>query len=78
MFPFLGLVVPNVVSLMIGDNVRRALPWVALLGAGLVLGCDILGRIVNAPYEIPVGTMLGVLASVLFLYLLLRKNAHLA
>lgn len=77
MIPFLGLVVPNLVSLALGDNVRRALPWVALLGAGLVLACDIAGRIVNAPYEIPVGTMLGVIASALFLYLLLRKHAHL-
>ena len=78
MIPFLGLVVPNLVCLMLGDNVRRSLPWVAILGAALVLVCDILGRIVNAPYEIPVGTMLGVLASALFLYLLLRRHAHLA
>jgi len=77
MIPFLGLIVPNLVSLVLGDNVRRALPWVALLGAGLVLACDIAGRIVNAPYEVPVGTMLGILASALFLHLLLRKNARL-
>ncbi len=76
--PFLGLVVPNLVSLVSGDNVRRALPWVALLGAGLVLACDIAGRILNAPYEIPVGTMLGLLGSILFLYLLLRKHSRLA
>lgn len=76
--PFLGLVVPNLVSLVIGDNVRRALVWVALAGAGLVLACDIIGRILNAPYEIPVGTTLGIIASGLFLYLLLRKHARLA
>lgn len=78
MIPFLGLVVPTLVSLTMGDNVRRTLPWVALLGAGLVLACDIAGRILNAPYEIPVGTMLGVIASGLFLYLLLRKHDRLA
>ena len=78
MIPFLGLVVPNLVSLVLGDNVRRALPWVALLGAVLVLACDIAGRTLNAPYEIPVGTVLGVIASSLFLYLLLRRNARLA
>ena len=43
MIPFLGLIVPNVVSPP-GDNMRRSLPWVALLGAGLVLACDIVGR----------------------------------
>jgi iron complex transport system permease protein len=78
MIPFLGLVVPNLVSLTLGDNVRRAVPWVALLGAGLVLACDIAGRIVNYPYEIPIGTMLGLVGSGLFLHLLLRKNARLA
>lgn len=78
MIPFLGLVVPNLVSLAIGDNVRRGLVWVALAGAGLVLTCDIVGRILNAPYEIPVGTTIGIVASGLFLYLLLRKHARLA
>lgn len=78
MIPFLGLVVPNLVSLVLGDNVRHALPWVAILGAALVLVCDITGRTLNAPYEIPVGTVLGIIASVLFLYILLRRNARLA
>jgi iron complex transport system permease protein len=72
--PFLGLVVPNVVSLLIGDNVRRGVPWVAVLGAGLVLVADILGRIVRHPYEIPVGTVMGVIGSVLFLWFLLRRR----
>ncbi|ADO42114.1 ABC transporter permease [Ketogulonicigenium vulgare] len=74
MIPFLGLVVPNLVSMMMGDNMRRAVPWVALLGAGFVLVCDIFGRIVRFPYEIPIGTVVGVVGSALFLYLLLRKN----
>lgn len=78
MIPFLGLIVPNVVSLLLGDNMRRSLPWVTLLGAGLVLACDMLGRIVIHPYEIPIGTMMGVIGSGLFLYLLLRKNSHAA
>ena len=76
MIPFLGLIVPNVISLIRGDNMRRSLPWVALLGAGLVLACDIAGRLVIHPYEIPIGTMMGVIGSGIFLYLLLRKNSH--
>ena len=76
MIPFLGLIVPNVISLIQGDNMRRSLPWVALLGAGLVLACDIAGRLVIYPYEIPIGTMMGVIGSGIFLYLLLRKNSH--
>ena len=76
MIPFLGLIVPNVVSLMIGDNMRRSVPWVATLGAVFVLSCDIIGRTVRAPYEIPIGTVVGVIGSSLFLYLLLRKRNH--
>jgi iron complex transport system permease protein len=71
--PFLGLVVPNLVSLAIGDNLRRGLPWVALTGALLVLACDIVGRIIVHPYEIPVGTVFGVLGGAVFLFLLLRR-----
>ncbi|WP_276285579.1 ABC transporter permease [Brucella abortus] len=78
MIPFLGLIVPNVVSIFIGDNMRRAVPWVALLGAGLVLACDIVGRLIRFPYEIPIGTMMGVVGSAIFLYLLLRRGSRLA
>ncbi|WP_439271640.1 ABC transporter permease [Pseudochrobactrum sp. HB0163] len=74
--PFLGLIVPNLVSMMQGDNMRRSLPWIALLGAGLVLICDMIGRTINAPYEIPVGTIFGLLGSAFFLYLVLRKSAR--
>jgi iron complex transport system permease protein len=78
MIPFLGLVVPNLVSLALGDNMRRTVPWVAVVGAGVVLACDIAGRLIIYPYEIPIGTLLGVLGSSLFLFLLLRKHARLA
>lgn len=74
MIPFIGLVVPNVVSLIVGDNARRSIPWVAVLGAGFVLLCDIVGRVVRQPYEIPVGTVAGVVGSLVFLHLLLRRN----
>lgn len=78
MIPFLGLIVPNIVRLIIGDNVRRSIPWIALFGAGFVLICDIIGRVINYPYEIPIGVVVGVIGSILFLFLLLRRNAHVA
>ncbi|MBB3953052.1 ABC transporter permease [Aureimonas jatrophae] len=76
--PFLGLVVPNLVSLAVGDNMRRSVPWVAVGGAGLVLVCDLVGRLVRYPYEIPIGVVMGVLGSVVFLHLLLRARQHAA
>ena len=74
--PFLGLVIPNLVSLWIGDNLRRSLPWIALLGACFTLACDLLARVINYPYEIPVGIIMGVFASLLFLTLLLKHRHH--
>ncbi|HHX88702.1 MAG TPA: ABC transporter permease [Paracoccus sp.] len=76
--PFLGLVVPNIVSLMVGDNTRRALPLVAIGGAGMVLACDIVGRLVIRPYELPIGTTMGVIGSAIFLFLLLRGRNRVA
>lgn len=74
--PFLGLIVPNLVSLMVGDNMRRTVPWVALGGAGFVLACDIIGRVVRYPYEIPISVVVGVIGSLIFLFLLLRTRRH--
>lgn len=71
--PFLGLIVPNLVSMLIGDNMRRTVPWVAVGGAGMVLACDIVGRLIRYPYEIPISVVMGVVGSLLFLYLLLRS-----
>ena len=56
-----------------GDNLRTTLPVTAAGGAVLVLACDILGRLVRHPYEVPVGTILGIVGSVLFLWLLYRE-----
>lgn len=70
--PFLGLVVPNVVRAVVGDHARRAVPWVALTGAALVLACDLVARTVIAPYEMPIATVLGVVGAVTFLILLAR------
>jgi len=74
--PFLGLVVPNLVRLWRGDRLRSSLPLIALIGAGLVIACDILGRTLNAPFEIPVGTVLGVVGSIAFLFLLTGRRTY--
>jgi iron complex transport system permease protein len=76
MVPFVGLVVPNIVSRLMGDNLRASLPVTALGGAALLLVCDILGRVLIFPYEVPVGSVLGVLGAGLFLWLLWRAPRH--
>ena len=72
--PFLGLVVPNLVTLAMGDNLRRVLPVTAVTGAAFVLFCDVIGRTIRYPYEIPVGTVGGVIGGVAFIVLLLRAR----
>ncbi|MGM8885790.1 ABC transporter permease [Psychrobacter sp. 1U2] len=76
MIPFIGLVVPNIVSRIMGDKLRRSLPAVALLGASAVLLCDIIGRSIRYPFEVPVATVFGVVGTVIFLWLLLRAPSE--
>lgn len=71
---FVGLVVPNIVSRLVGDRLRVSLPAVALLGASCVLLCDIIGRVIRYPFEIPVYVVFGVLGSALFLWLLSKSK----
>lgn len=71
--PFLGLIVPNIVSMFRGDDLRSNLPWVCLLGVGVVTACDLLARTVIAPFEIPVSVVLGVLGAVVFTFLIVRR-----
>lgn len=72
--PFLGLIVPNIVSMVRGDDLRSNLPWVCLLGIGIVTVCDIIGRTIIMPFEVPVSLILGVVGAVVFVLLLLRQR----
>ncbi|WP_245586418.1 ABC transporter permease [Olivibacter sitiensis] len=72
--PFVGLIVPNIVSMLFGDNLRRTLPITAMAGAILLLACDIIGRLIVFPYEIPIGVMIGMLGGIIFLFIILRRS----
>ncbi|MBK5720800.1 iron chelate uptake ABC transporter family permease subunit [Dysgonomonas sp. Marseille-P4677] len=72
--PFLGLIVPNIVSMIYGDNIRKTLPLVALTGAIFLVICDIIGRLVIFPYEVPIGIMVSVIGAGIFLMILLWKR----
>lgn len=72
MIPFLGLIIPNIVSIFKGDHLQKTLPHTALLGAAFLLLADILGRLIIYPYEISISLMVGVIGSGIFLILLFR------
>ncbi|MEK3889260.1 ABC transporter permease [Bacillus sp. FSL K6-3431] len=76
MIPFLGLIIPNIISIAKGDHLQKTLPHTALLGATFLLICDILGRVLIYPYEISISLMVGVIGSGIFLYLLFRRKAY--
>ena len=70
---YIGLIVPNVVSLFKGDKIRGTLADTALFGALFVLVCDMAGRIVIAPYELPIELIIGIIGSILFIMLLFYR-----
>ncbi|HJG81398.1 MAG TPA: iron chelate uptake ABC transporter family permease subunit [Brevibacterium senegalense] len=72
--PFLGLIVPNIVSMFRGDDLRSNLPWVALTGIALVTICDLLGRTIIAPFEVPVSLILALVGAVVFIALIVRRS----
>ena len=74
--PFLGLIVPNIVSMLRGDDLRSNLPWVCLTGIGVVTLCDLLGRIVIAPFEMPVSVILGVVGAAVFIALIVGRSRN--
>ena len=72
--PFLGLIVPNIISMFRGDDLRSNLPWVCVLGMGIIMLCDIISRVVIMPFEVPVSLILGTLGAAVFILILLRQR----
>lgn len=71
--PYIGLIIPNVVSMFKGDRIRASLLDTALSGAVFVLICDILGRIINFPYELPINLTVGIIGSIIFIGMLFKR-----
>lgn len=72
--PFLGLIVPNIVSLYRGDDLRANIPRVCLVSMIVMLASDILSRTIIAPFELPVSLILGSAGSIIFIIILLNQR----
>ncbi|WP_369793344.1 ABC transporter permease [Exiguobacterium sp. ZOR0005] len=72
--PFLGLIVPNLVSMFRGDDLRSNLPWVCVVGMGAILVSDLISRTIIAPFELPVSLILGTVGAIVFITILLRQR----
>lgn len=72
--PFIGLIIPNIITMIKGDSIKNTLFDTAIFGAIFVLFCDILGRVLIYPYEINVSTIISVFGSIIFLIILFKKE----
>lgn len=76
---FVGLIVPHIARMLVGDECRHLIVASALLGALMVMICDLAARIMFAPYELPVGIVLSFIGAPFFIWLLIhqrRRNSH--
>lgn len=74
---FVGLIVPHICRQLFGNDLRRLLPCSALLGGSFVILCDLLGRVLFSPYELPVGIIMAFIGGPFFIFLLLKKGKRL-
>lgn len=70
---YIGLIVPNLVSILKGDKIRSNLLDTSLVGGLFVLICDMIGRMVIFPYELPIELIIGVVGSILFILLIFYR-----
>ena len=73
---YIGLIVPNIVAMFKGDKIRGTLIDTTLLGALFVLVCDIIGRVVIMPYELPIELIVGIFGSLVFVVMLIYRLNH--
>lgn len=72
---FIGLVIPHVTRFLVGVDYRWIIPCSAILGAILLIYADIAARLVNAPFETPVGAITAIIGVPFFLYLARRERS---
>jgi iron complex transport system permease protein len=71
---FVGLIVPHIVRLMVGPDLRLLIPGSMFFGASFLILCDTVGRTLIAPAEIPVGVITAMLGGPFFVWLLKRQH----
>ncbi|MBO0438356.1 ABC transporter permease [Vagococcus fluvialis] len=70
--PFIGVIIPNIVAQFYGDQLKNTLWITAISGSLFLIVCDILSRVIHPPYEVPVSLIVGIIGSIIFIFLLLK------
>ncbi|WP_328472671.1 iron ABC transporter permease [Actinoplanes sp. NBC_00393] len=73
---FVGLIVPHVCRLLVGLDHRWLLPFATLVGAALLTGADVVGRVVNRPDEIEAGIITALIGAPFFIYIVRRQKVR--
>jgi len=71
---FVGLIIPHLIRFLVGHDNRIVTPLSAMAGATFVVACDMVARVLFAPYEIQVGIIMAFLGGPFFIYLILRNR----
>lgn len=74
--PLVGLIIPNLMTMYYGDNIKKSIFDIALFGSSFLLLTDIFARIVVWPFEFPISIITSIIGSIVFLYLILRRKKH--
>lgn len=73
---FVGLVIPHITRLITGPNHKRLLPLSMCIGAAFLMLADLVSRTLFTPVEIPIGVITSFIGSVLFVFIMIRKNTE--
>ncbi|WP_332689985.1 FecCD family ABC transporter permease [Devosia sp.] len=73
---FIGLMAPHLARLLVGRNIFAGLVGSFLLGAIMLVGADLIVRVLFAPIEVPAGTVTAIIGAPYFLFLLMGKQRH--
>lgn len=71
---FIGLMIPHLVRAITGPDMRWILPYAAVLSPALLLGADVVGRVIARPSELQVGIVTALLGGPVFIHLVRRKR----
>ena len=73
---FVGLIVPHIARGLFGHKTLRVIPASAIIGATLTTLADLIGRVLIAPSEIPVGIMMAMVGAPFFIFLLFKRRGE--
>ena len=71
---FVGLIVPQIVQGIVGSDYKYIIPGSLVLGGALLVYSDIIARMINPPYETPIGSLTALIGVPIFIYLVRKEK----